>query len=130
MPFICLLVWALVELGIALNYYLDANHLANEGARIAAVVGDTDAAGAFKTRIQQQAPSELRDGGGSVTAPAKVCVSFPNGGTPQIGDPVKVTVSAPYKWIPFVGGGATTISGSATMRLEQLPTYAAGCYQP
>ena len=62
-----------------------------------------------------------------MTSPAKVCVTFPNG-APKIGDPVTVTVTAPYKWISFIGGTTFNISGSATMRLEQLPqSYSAGC---
>ena len=30
-------------------------------------------------------------------------------------------------FIPFIGGGTLDITGSSTMRLEQLPTYADGC---
>jgi Flp pilus assembly protein TadG len=134
-PFVCLLVWALLQFGLALNYYLDVTHLANEGARLAAVVGNSaQPSGDLKAWIQQQAETtELRDGTGSVTAPAQVCVTFltgPTGTKGQIGDPVQVTVSAPYKWIPFIGGGTLTIRSSSVMRLEQLPTYSEGCYQP
>ncbi len=128
-PFMCLLVLAIVDFGKALNYWLDTNHLANEGARLAAVLGSApEPGGDFKAYIQQQAEtSELRDGTGSVTSPAKVCVSFPNGGSPNIGDPVQVVVTADYKWIPFVGGATITLRGESTMRLEQLPGYSAGC---
>jgi Flp pilus assembly protein TadG len=126
-PFICLLVLALVDFGKAVNYWLDANHLANEGARLAAVLGDQPPpGGSLQQWVQQQAEtSELRNGTGSVTAPAQVCVSFPDGR--EIGKPVTVTVTAAYKWIPFIGAGTFDISGSSTMRLEQLPTYADGC---
>jgi hypothetical protein len=134
-PFVCLLIWALVQFGLALNYYIDVTHLANEGSRLAAVVGNqAQPGGDLKSWIQQQAETtELRDGTGSVTSPAQVCVTFlpgPDGSTGQIGDPVKVTVSAPYKWIPFVSAGTLTIQSSSTMRLEQLPTYSQGCYAP
>jgi Flp pilus assembly protein TadG len=126
-PFICLLVLALVDFGKGVNYWLDANHLANEGARLAAVLGNQpEPGGDLKQWIQQHAEtSELRDGTGSVTAPAQVCISFPDGR--EIGKPVTVTVTANYQWIPFVGGGTFGISGTSTMRLEQLPTYADGC---
>jgi Flp pilus assembly protein TadG len=134
-PFICLLVWALVQFGLALNYFIDLTHLANEGSRLAAVVGNSPQPGGdFKSWIQQQADSiELRYVTGSVTSPAEVCVSFltgPSGTRGQIGDPVKVTVSAAYRWIPFIGGGTLTMRSSSTMRLEQLPTYSEGCYRP
>ena len=40
-PIICLLVLALIDFAKALNYWLDANHLANEGVRQAAVMGSS-----------------------------------------------------------------------------------------
>jgi Flp pilus assembly protein TadG len=126
-PFICLLVLALVDFGKGVNYWLDANHLASEGARLAAVLGDQPQPGGdIKQWIQQQAETnELRNGSGSVTSPAQVCISFPDGR--EIGKPVTVTVNATYQWIPFIGAGTFDITGSSTMRLEQLPTYADGC---
>ena len=103
----------------------------SEGARLAAVVGNTDPSGSFKSWVQQQAlTTDLRNGTGDVTQAAKVCVSFPNGPPVKIGDPVRVTVTAKYHWIPFVGAADFNIKSSSTMRLEQLPTYAAGCYPP
>jgi Flp pilus assembly protein TadG len=128
-PFICLLVLAIVEFGKGVNYWLDANHLSGEGARLAAVLGNrAEPGGNMKRWIQQQAETnELRDGTGRVTQAARVCITFPNG-TSLIGDPVRVTVTANYQWIPFIGGATFNISGSSTMRLEQLPTYTTGCY--
>jgi len=125
-PFICFLVLAILDFGKALNYWLDANHLANEGARLAAVIGNRpEPSPTLREFIRQQAETnELRDGTGSVTAPANVNICFPDG-APKIGDPVRVTVSANYKWIPFIGGGTITLKGSSTMRLEQLPAYTA-----
>lgn len=126
-PFICLLVLALVDFGKGVNYWLDANHLASEGARLASVLGNQPQPGGdIKQWIQQQAETnELRNGSGSVTSPAQVCISFPDGR--EIGKPVTVTVHATYQWIPFIGAGTFDITGSSTMRLEQLPTYADGC---
>ena len=40
-PVFCLLVMALIDFAKALNYWLDANHLANEGVRQAAVIGNS-----------------------------------------------------------------------------------------
>lgn len=127
-PVICLVVLAIIDFGKALNYWLDTSHLANEGARLAAVLGNSpEPGGNWKAWIQQQAETtELRDGTGSVTSAAKVCVDYPN--PPKIGDPVHVTVEAGYQWIPFVGGATINLKGGATMRLERFPTYAEGCY--
>jgi Flp pilus assembly protein TadG len=125
-PVLCLIVLALIDFGKAVNYWLDANQLANVGARLAAVAGTTPQPSPTLTQwVQQKAETtELRNGTGSVTSPAKVCITFltgPSGTTGQIGDPVKVTVTAPYKWIPFVGGATLNISADATMRLESRP---------
>jgi len=125
-PVLCLIVLALIDFGKAVNYWQDANQLANVGARLAAVAGTTAQPSPTLTQwVQQQAETtELRNGTGSVTSPAKVCITFltgPTGTTGQIGDPVRVTVTAPYQWIPFVGGGTLNISANATMRLEQRP---------
>ena len=127
-PVICLLVLALIDFGKALNYWLDTSHLAAEGARLAAVLGNSpEPGGDWKAWIQQQAETtELRDGTGSVTSPATVSVCLPNGTPAKIGDPVRVTVSADYKWIPFVGGATITLESHSTMRLERLPTYTVG----
>ena len=60
--------------------------------------------------------------------------SFPTnastGTAGEVGDPVHVTASATYNWLPFLGLDVTetTITGSSTMRLEAVPTeYTAGC---
>ena len=127
-PVLCLVVLALVDFGKALNYWLDTSHLAAEGARLAAVLGNSpEPGGDWKNWIQQQAESkELRDGTGSVTSAAVVSVCLPNGTPAKIGDPVRVTVTADYKWIPFVGGATISLRSNSTMRLERLPTYSVG----
>jgi len=124
-PVFCLLVLALIDFAKALNYWLDVNHLANEGVRQAAVIGSSpQPAPSLAGWIQQQADSpELRNGTGSVSSPAQVCITFvtnpATGTTGRVGDPIKVTVTAPYKWLPFVGGATFTVRATSTMRLER-----------
>ena len=132
LPILALLLFAMLDFGKAFNYWIDETHLANEGARWA-VVNKNPGAGSLQQYIVDQATTtELRNGGtASVADPAEVCISFPNG-TSNVGDPVLVTVSATYNWLPIIssriGIGQTTISGSSHMRLEAIPTnYAAGC---
>ena len=132
MPILALVLFAMLDFGKAFNYWIDETHLANEGARWA-VVNRNPGGGSLQQYIRQQATTaELRNGGtASIPNPAQVCISFPNG-TSNVGDPVLVTVSATYHWLPILGGrigiAQTTISGSSDMRLEALPTnYAAGC---
>lgn len=129
-PLLFLLLFGMLEMGKAFNYWNDATHLANEGARWA-VVNRVPSGGSLQRYIQQQADTtELRNGGGGeVPSPAKVCIEFPTGST-EIGEPVKVSVSFNYKWLPILGLGATTstLAATSTMRLEQTPTaYGAGC---
>ena len=123
-PLICFLVWALVQFAIGVNYWLDATHLANEGARLGATLGNQTPPGGstLACYIKNGAESsELRNGTGDVSQAAQVSIAFPSGTT--VGQPVQVTVTAKYHWIPFIGGSTFNIKGTSTMRLEQVPTY-------
>jgi Flp pilus assembly protein TadG len=134
LPLLLVLVFGMLEFGKAFNYWIDTTHLANEGARWA-VVNHNPGAGTLQEYVKGRANTvELRDGGtASIPAgdEAEVCISFPNG-TANVGDPVLVTVTATYHWLPFIGdrisSADVTITGSATMRLEAPPSnYAEGC---
>jgi Flp pilus assembly protein TadG len=134
LPLLLVLVFGMLEFGKAFNYWIDTTHLANEGARWA-VVNHNPGAGTLQEYVKGRANTvELRDGGtASIPAgdEAEVCISFPNG-TANVGDPVLVTVTATYHWLPFIGdrisSADVTIRGSATMRLEAPPSnYAEGC---
>ena len=135
LPLLMLLLIGMLDFGKAYNYWIDQTHLANEGARWAAVNNGTPCP--IKTITLQQCiqskanTPELRDGGtSSISGPLGVCIGFPNG-TSTVGSPVEVKVSTTYKWLPFIGDEIsilqTTINGSATMRIEQAASnYAAG----
>jgi Flp pilus assembly protein TadG len=135
LPLIVVVILALVDFGRALDMYLQAEHAASDGARLAAV-DYTPAGTTLANYIQQQLVSgELQTGSttnAGAQGPAQVCISFPTtsgpNGSAQRGDPVQVTVTNSYNWIP--GGivpGSVTIRGTATMRLEQDPGFGAGC---
>jgi len=122
LPLLCALVFALVDAGKGVYYYIQLTHVANEGACIATVnpASLPGGSGSLKVYLCSQlgsGTSELRAGSTSVDR-ATVTVSYPTG-TQQIGDPVTVIVSTNYHPIPFFGGGSIHISGGATMRLEQ-----------
>ena len=132
LPLLLVLLLGMLDFGKAFNYWIDETHLANEAARWA-VVNKNPGSGTLQQYVQQQADTpELRDGGtSSVPSPLQICISFPSG-TANVGDPVHVTASATYNWLPFLGTRlgitSTTITGSSTMRLEAQPTnYGAGC---
>jgi Flp pilus assembly protein TadG len=137
-PILLVVLFGAIDFGKAFTYWIDETHLANEGARWA-VVNHNPGSGTLQAWIKSQAESsELRNGGSStLPAAAQVCVDFPSdpvdGTTGQVGDPVVVTVTATYHWLPFlvskVGVNPTvSVQGKSVMRLEALPTvYGAGC---
>ena len=133
LPLLLLLLFGLLDFGKAFNYWIDETHLANEGARWAVVNKNPASSGTLQDYIRQQAnTTELRNGGtASLPNPIRICIDFPNG-TSNVGDPVRVAVTATYHWLGFIASETsltqTSITGSATMRLEAKPTnYAAGC---
>lgn len=133
LPLLLVLLLGMIDFGKAFNAWIDETHLSNEAARLAAVNSSAGASlpGKLQQYIQEQVDTaELKSGRVSdsyapAQAPVKVCLSFPNG-TQNPGDPVKVTVSVTYEWLNYlstrVSLGATPITGSATMRLEQRPS--------
>ena len=55
----------------------------------------------------------------------QVEVCYPNGGSNNVGDPVRIRLEAPFEFIPLLQLGTITLGADATMRLEQsqaLPT--------
>ncbi|HEY4976151.1 MAG TPA: TadE/TadG family type IV pilus assembly protein [Gaiellaceae bacterium] len=130
LPLLLLIVFGIVDFGRALNYTNNATHIASEGARWAVVDSNPGAPSQSLQRYLagQADSSEMMDN-------ATVCVSFPNGGAPQAGDPVEVTVAVSFNWTPYIsntvfGGSPTsTFTGKAVMRLERPPSsYGTGCY--
>jgi Flp pilus assembly protein TadG len=135
LPVLVLLLFGMLDFGKAFNYWIDETHLANEGARWAAVNKNPGSGSGttLQEYIRDQATTpELRNGGTSSVANAlEVCIEFPAGSS-NVGDPVKVTVETTYTWLGLIadriGITDTAIAGTATMRLESAPTnYAAEC---
>ena len=142
-PLLLLLVFGIVQFGRAFNNWIDLNHLASEGARWAAV----DKVPPYNGNLGNPAPncaamkqylasqldtSELEQ---KVSGGLPVDENTPNitlkvdgsgqGGSPQIGDAVTVTIKAPSYSIATIGFsfGDITLAGKATMRLEQIPSW-------
>jgi Flp pilus assembly protein TadG len=123
-PLLCVLVLVFVDFAKAMNYWLDLNHVAMEGARKAAV-SQYPTAGEYQTYVRDRLETtELKSGGtDSVPTAADVAICLPEGG--DVGDPVTVQVKVDYDWIPFIPSGNFTIKGTATMRLEQKADFSA-----
>jgi hypothetical protein len=122
-----LIVFGIVEFGLAISAQNDETHIANELARYATVNEDPSKTESLQAWGKRQADeSEVREHG-------QVCISFPKG-TSNVGDPVEVKVK--YTWHPFSFKGKAQsimpltheVSGTAVMRLEATPSaYSAGC---
>ena len=133
-PLLCVLLVLSVDTGRAALCWLDATHLANRGARLAAVNSAPPSGSTLQDLIRSEAvASDMRgdESTSSIPSPATVCIDFPpnpeTGTTGQKGDPVKVTVSLDYHLIPYLDT-TLPLKGSSTMRLEQQPTtYTEGC---
>jgi Flp pilus assembly protein TadG len=133
-PILLIVLFGVLDFGKAINYWNDATHLSAEAARYAAVNRKPNPANAnsLQQQIRDQLDTpELKNGTGSVTGAAQVCVDFPNG-TSNAGDPVRVRLTFTYSLIPFIGNKISVaqipVSSSSIMRLEATPTnFSAGC---
>jgi hypothetical protein len=152
LPLLLVLLLGMLDIGKAFNAWIDEVHLANQGARLAAVgyavagCSDANPNVCLTQYIQQGADlKELKSGRTSdpyapAQTPARICISYPtNPATStkgQVGDPVHVTVQVTYRWLNYlvkrISFGATPILGQATMRLERQAdpdaTAAPTCY--
>ena len=145
-PLLLLLVVGIFEFGKAFNYWIDLNHLSNEGARWAAVNkvppynGIAGNASPSCDDIKNYLLSQMNTGdlqskvkGEPPTVPAlkNIKLSVPNpsgpGNTAQIGDSVTLSIQAPGYAIASLGEaidlGTVTLGSKSSMRLEQVPTW-------
>jgi Flp pilus assembly protein TadG len=125
-----ILVAGIIQFGIGLNYWLDMNRIANQGARWAVVneypmsngstcVRTTTPAGSCAQTLQAYLKQQALTNG--LNKSLCVAISFPDGGT-TAGNPVKVQLTAPFKFVPILGIGTIDLKANATMRLEWTAT--------
>ena len=121
LPLFMMIVVGIIQFGVGLNYWLDMQRIANQGARWAVVNKFPGCSSAPDTQcstptLQGYLASEPVSGG------LKPCVTiaFPVT-TKNVGDPVKVELTNPFTFLPYVRLGKITLSANATMRLEQKP---------
>jgi len=131
LPVFVVLVVGIIQFGVGLNYWLDMQRIANQGARWGVVNKFPQMTGGCLTdptivcsgpNLQEYLAGEPVSGG------LKPCVniSFPSS-TSEVGDPVKVELAIPFTFVPILRLGTIKLTADATMRLEQKPgRYAAG----
>jgi hypothetical protein len=131
LPVFLLLIVGIINFGIGLNFWLDMQRIANQGARWAVVDAypgcprsstpgaGCAAPGAFQTFLSNQKIAK-----GEVVQPI-ICFESTSGGggTPVAGDPVRVQITRQYPLrIPFFDFANVTLHARATMRTEWDPT--------
>ena len=132
-----LIVAGIIQFGIGLNYWLDMQRIANQGARWAAVNNwppdclrgsATGTCGSWPTTkaktLQQYIIDAAVAGGLKQSVAVQIC--YPSGGTDDPGYPVRVRVTQPFDLLPILGVGSIHLRADATMRLEQDPTLVTG----
>ena len=143
-----MVVAGIIYFGIGLNYWLDMNRVANQGARWATVdnwpavcprdtatpptpgyscTNSTSATPCAtvmtannKSRIQDVLRCSARN-----NPTVTLCYPGETAASATVGDPVQVKLSAPYKFF-FVNSVRITLVAKATMRLEQVPKVQSG----
>lgn len=118
LPILLLILAGIVEVGHAVNTWNNDTNIANVAARYA-VVGKvpssaTCPSGTFASFIKCEAEHD------GVPTPITSCVSVP---VAKVGEPVEVRVYSKYKWVSELNFmPESKVTGTATMRIEQLPS--------
>jgi Flp pilus assembly protein TadG len=130
-----MVVSGIIYFGIGLNYWLDMNRIANQGARWAVVNNwppecqRTDATcttqptctSATRTKVKLQDTLKCMAISKGLQDGVLVDICYPNT-TNNAGDPVRVRLRQPYNFF-FLDSVGITLTAKATMRLEQPPNF-------
>ena len=149
LPFLLLVIFGMIDLGKAVNYWNDETHLANSAARFASVNGCT-ACGTFTINdyvLNSAATADLKtatfvigfvDNTGKYPGDADYVGAAPAVKNHCAGQAVKVTVSYDYTFFNFATSNFTflkgpltkTIRSTSTQRIEKNWGDAGGVYRP
>jgi hypothetical protein len=130
-----MIVTGIIYFGIGLNYWLDMQRIANQGARWAAVNCGQSSDPAqvpnpcmpsgqpnLQTTLREQAHA------GGLESCLGVEVSFPAGQS-EVGDPVKVRLESPFTFF-WIDSFRIMLGADATMRIEAVPPTGNMAYDP
>jgi hypothetical protein len=111
LPVLIMLVFGIIQFGVAYNKYISLTHAAREGARLAAVGDYEEDPAGFEQKVRESAPSvEIEN----------INVENPEG--IKIGSPVRVVLKGEIFFIdiPLAGRwGPIELTGEAIMRREK-----------
>jgi len=139
-----MLVAGIIWFGIGLNYWLDMQRVANQGARWAAVNNwppecrrtddtctNTPPCDGARAQVTLRNTLECQALTRGLQSSVCVAISYPGvTGTAEAGDPVLVRLESPFSFVPILNIGTITLVADATMRLEQDPTKVASTSCP
>jgi Flp pilus assembly protein TadG len=129
LPIIMLILFGIIDFGLALNNYNADTNLANLAARSASVMGTTSTAlcnGTTETNLTAFVKCEATATG--APQPTYICfgdtASTPPSSTLSTGDSLKVEVQSTFAWLKILTGSNklnlnSAITASATNRIEQ-----------
>jgi TadE-like protein len=139
-PLFLMIVVGIIQFGVGLNWWLDLQRVANQGARWAAVnCGQSAATPGSDPCVSADGSTDIEEAlhdmviSGANDSDVEVCWVNPSGpgGTAKSGDAVRVKLTTQFGFLSIVGflddteGLAMDLRADATMRLEQTPTSAA-----
>ena len=124
-PLLFVLVGGIVQMALALNYWLDMQRIANQGARWAVVARYPLPDGSMCTSgpCNPTLPTTLQNAAQSDGLNPEVCISFPGDGSTggNVGEPVRVRLETDFTFVPILRIGTVTLGADAEMRIEQNP---------
>ena len=118
-----LLVAGIIQFGIALNYWLDMQRIANQGARWAAVNNwppdcpRTATSCATPNTLQESLQRQMLAAGLQNNPTTSVQLCYPDV-SKGLGDPVRIQIRSTFEVLPLLGFGSLDLKAKATMRLE------------
>jgi hypothetical protein len=140
-PLFLLIVVGIIQFGVALNYWLDLNRIANQGARWAVVnkypgcAGTPPCSPTLEVHMEMQHQSEGNENDVFICFEDVAPGVVPSSAAALVGTPITVTATDEYQFQAIVHQPSLTLKGKATMRIEQPPTVlidqlVAGCPDP
>jgi Flp pilus assembly protein TadG len=118
LPVLALLLFGMIDFARALNYYNTLTQLAGQGARAAAVYGNPDGGPVTASSIQCQLIRSY-----TTSAELKSGISVNVSAVPaQVGDPVQLTASYTFNFIPLVKSATLSLTATSAHRAEVFPS--------
>jgi hypothetical protein len=117
-PLFLLIVVGMIQFGIALNYWLDLNRIANQGARWAVVNKYPDCPDEPGCTLKRHLEKQVLSAGNTPI----IDICFVDSATGAVGEPVRVRAIHKFRFAAIVNQWSIDLKGEATMRIEQEPT--------